>query len=144
MPTRERKEKLQRAGLGRRKVKFNASLSAVELKEKLEEVFPRLVYGRGFELLRRGSSGNGLILIHQPGGGYTVKYLRESAGLGQALMFVRPLQANLDVSAEESSVDFHSEVSEFQCILSVDHFNDDRVRKTKTSDRKILIKPLSL
>ena len=112
-PSRERKEQLQRACLGRSKVKFNANSSAIELEEKLEEVFPRLVNGRGFELLRRGSSGNCLIVIHKPGSGYTVKYLRESASLGQALLYVRPLQTNLDASPEESSVDFHSEVRNF-------------------------------
>ena len=84
-PTRERKDILQRAGLGRSKIKFDAN--AIDFKEKLEEVFPKLILGRGFELLRRGPSGNGLVLIRQPASGYSVKYLRESSGIGQALLY---------------------------------------------------------
>ena len=60
---RARKETLQRAGLGRSKVQFDANANTVSFKQKLEEVFPKL-YG-GFELLRRGTSGNGLVVIRQ-------------------------------------------------------------------------------
>ena len=52
-PMRERKVTLQHAGLGRAKIKFDANANAVEFKEKLEEAFPKLKEGLGFELLRR-------------------------------------------------------------------------------------------
>ena len=110
-PTRERKDILQRAGLGRSKIKFDANTNAIDFKEKLEEVFPKLILGRGFELLRRGPSGNGLVLIRQPASGYSVKYLRESSGIGQALLYIRPLQMNLDMSPEDlDDTEFDSEV----------------------------------
>ena len=110
-PTRERKDILQRAGLGRSKIKFDANANAIDFKEKLEEVFPKLILGRGFELLRRGPSGNGLVLIRQPASGYSVKYLRESSGIGQALLYIRPLQMNLDMSPEDlDDTEFDSEV----------------------------------
>ena len=63
-PTRARKETLQCAGLDRSKIQFDANANAVSFKQKLEDVFPKL-YG-GFELLRRGASGNGLVVIRQP------------------------------------------------------------------------------
>ena len=74
-PTRVRKEALQRAGLGRSKIQFDANANAISFKEKLEEVFPKL-YG-GFELLRRGASGNGLVVIRPPASGYSAKYLQD-------------------------------------------------------------------
>ncbi len=110
-PTRVRKENLQRAGLGRRKIKFDANSTAVQFKEKLEEIFPKLITGGGFDLLRRGPSGNELVTIRQPPSGYTVKYLRETTGLGQALLYIRPLQLNLDISPQDANdTDYDSEV----------------------------------
>ena len=84
-PTRERKKTLQLAGLGS-KIKFDANSNAIEFKKKLEEVFPKLILGGGFELLRRSSSGS-LVVLRQPACGYSVKYLRESSGFGQALIY---------------------------------------------------------
>ena len=102
-PSRERKITLQLAGLGRIKIKFDANANAVEFKNKLEETFPKLICGGGFELLRRGPSGNGLVLVRQPPIGYTVKYLRDVCGIGQALLYIRPLQMDLDTSSEETT-----------------------------------------
>lgn len=113
-PTRERKVTLQLAGLGRIKIKFDANANAVEFKNKLEEVFPKLMYGGGFELLRRASSGSGLVLIRQPASGYSVKYFRDVSGIGQALLYIRPLQINLDTSTEETdTTELDSEVKAF-------------------------------
>ena len=107
--TRARKETLQRAGLGRSKVQFDANANAVSFKQKLEEVFPKH-YG-GFELLRRGASGNGLVVIRPPARGYSAKFLRDSSGLGQAMLYIRPLQMNIDISNEDTDdADFDLEV----------------------------------
>ena len=114
VPTHERKTTLQLAGLGRIKIKFDASANAVEFKSKLEEVFPKLMCAGGFELLRRASSGNGLVLIRQPASGYSVKYLRDVYSIGQALLYIRPLQMNLDTSADETdTTELDSEVKAF-------------------------------
>ena len=130
VPTRERKTTLQLAGLGRIKIKFDASANAVEFKSKLEQVFPKLVCAGGFELLRRASSGNGLVLIRQPASGYSVKYLRDVYSIGQALLYIRPLQMNLDTSADETDItELDSEVKVFdfsnlylENFLKVTHF----------------------
>ena len=65
------------------------------MKRKLEEIFPKLKNGGGFEILRRGTSPSELSLIQPPRSGYSVSFLRDAAGLGQAIAFIRPLQANL-------------------------------------------------
>jgi hypothetical protein len=46
-------------------------------------------------------SNNYLILIPVPSLGYSVPYLRDHSGLGQALAYIRPLQARLDLSPAE-------------------------------------------
>lgn len=69
-------------------------------------------------------SNNYLILIPVPSFGYSVPYLRDHSGLGQALAYIRQLQACLDLSpAEVDQVNKkHAEVailrsSSFQVIL---------------------------
>ena len=94
-PSKVVKEELQLAGLGRRKICFHWNADAVEVKRKLEEIFPKLKNGGGFEILRRGTSPSELSLIQPPRSGYSVSFLRIAAGLGQEIAFIRPLQANL-------------------------------------------------
>jgi hypothetical protein len=102
-PSRERKITLQLAGLGRIKIKFDVNANPVELKKKLEETFPKLICGGGFEPLRHGSSGNGFVLVPLPPSGYTVKYLQDVCGIAQALLYIHPLQMDLDTSPEETT-----------------------------------------
>ena len=84
VPSKEMKWKLQVAGLGKKKVCFYFKANATEVKTKLEEVYPKLASGGGFEILRRGMS-NELVLIEPPPSGYSVGFLRDIAGLGQAI-----------------------------------------------------------
>ena len=81
----------------------------------LEESYPKLKEGGGFEILRRGPNPSELTLIPPPPSGYTVKFLRDSAGLGQAIAFVRPLQCNLNWEAIKPVSD-HSQVGNQRII----------------------------
>ena len=107
-PSRKEKLELQFAGLGRKKIVFGSKDSALQVKTKLEEEFPKLKNGGGFEILRSSfSPGKSLVLLRPPASvGYSVKFLRDESGLGQALAYIRPLQRSLDVSlhAEEVSL----------------------------------------
>ena len=71
VPSKDMKWKLQAAGLGKKKICFPSKANATELKHKLEEVYPKLASGGGFEILRRGMS-NELELIDPPPSGYSV------------------------------------------------------------------------
>ena len=55
-PSRSEKLELQLCGLGRKKIVFGAKDNAVKVKEKLEQAYPKLVTGGGFEILRSGAS----------------------------------------------------------------------------------------
>ena len=76
------------AGLGRKKLTFGNRHDAPTFKRKMEDAYPKLKEGSGFELLRPGE----LLLIKPPPSSYTVPFLRDGAGLGQALIYIRPIQ----------------------------------------------------
>lgn len=99
-PSRAEKFDLQEAGLGRKKICFHSKAKFPELCKKLEEEYPKLSQGGGFEIMRTGHQGSNTILttITPPASGYSVHFLRDSSGLGQALAYIRPLQRDLDRS----------------------------------------------
>lgn len=63
----------------------------------MEAAYPKLKAGGGFEILRSGI-GSSLAFVSPPATGYSVPYLRDQAGRGQALAYIRPLQVELDIS----------------------------------------------
>ena len=89
-PTRAAKFALQQAGLGRRKICFHNKAKFAEFRQKLEEAFPKLCEGGGFEIMRTGHQGSNssLTTITPPASGYSVPFLRDSSGLGQALAYI--------------------------------------------------------
>ena len=99
-PSRAEKFDLQQAGLGRKKICFHPKAKFAELRKKLEEEYPKLSQGGGFELMRTGHQGSNTTLttIIPPASGYSVPFLRDSSGLGQALAYIRLLQRDLDKS----------------------------------------------
>ncbi|XP_046856120.1 uncharacterized protein LOC124449223 [Xenia sp. Carnegie-2017] len=75
----------------------------------MEEIYPRLVSGGGLEILRTGLSLKDLYLITPPPNiGYSVHFLRDSSGLGQAIAYIRPVQADLDSSSLETKDHAHA------------------------------------
>ena len=93
--SRSFKIQLQQAGQGRQKICFNSKANATEVKTKLEESYPKLIAGGGFEILRRGLSSSELSIIPPPNSGYTVHFLRDCAGLGQRIANIRPVQSTI-------------------------------------------------
>ena len=74
VPCRSFKIQLQLPGLGRKKNCFNSKVNTTEVKTKLEESYPKLIAGGGFEILRRGLSSSELSIIPPPNSGYTVHF----------------------------------------------------------------------
>ena len=85
------------AGLGEKKITFRKGADSAEVLTELEEAFPRLKDGGGFELLRSGQRVKDLVLIPSPPGGYSVSFLK-NCGLGQSTIYVRPIQRDLDTT----------------------------------------------
>ena len=115
VPSRLQKLELQSAGLGRKKIVFGFKDGALKLKNTLESSYPKLKSSGGFEILRSGSN-NDLILIPVPASGYSVPYLRDSSGLGQALAYIRPVQVSLDLSPVEVD-EVNYIIKNLQCIV---------------------------
>ena len=72
------------------------------LTNKLLEVFPKLTEGGGFELLKIAGSTRTrtLALLPCPNTGYTTAYLKDpSTMVGQALVYIRPLQRDLTLES---------------------------------------------
>ena len=105
-PNRNEKEVLQDAGLGRKKLCFDKKGDALHVKQSLEAAYPKLLHGGGFEILRSGSGpSQPLKLVLAPSSGYSVSYLRDFSGLGQALAYLRPIQRSLDTSPTSQAAD---------------------------------------
>ena len=67
-----------------------------QVKAKLEQTYPKLATGGGFELLRSSVSPRDLDVIVPPNCGYCVPFLRDSSGLGQAIAYIILIQKDLD------------------------------------------------
>ncbi|VDH91975.1 Hypothetical predicted protein [Mytilus galloprovincialis] len=96
-PTGEEKVVLKRAGLGNKKIQFCLDGSEELFTKKLfsEEGFNKLRDCGGFELLRCQSNCRLIEIISSK---YTPESLRSIIG-GQSKIYIRPIQANLSMSA---------------------------------------------
>lgn len=102
-PTRQEKLLFQSAALGRKKLVFGSKDRAKKVQERLEITFPKLTEGGGFEILRSGVTPRELVLVRPPPQiGYSVPFLRDSSGLGQALAYIRPVQKRLDMTPADT------------------------------------------
>ena len=100
-PSREEKDILRVAGLGEKKIVLNKESNASDVMVELLNVFPKLAQGGGFEFLRSGNRLRDLLLIMPPPVGYSVPFLK-SCGIGQSIIYIRPIQANLDLDPVKS------------------------------------------
>lgn len=105
-PNRDESEMLQTAGLGKLKIVFpDKNGSHDDVASFLESKFPKLRDGGGFEVLRAAGGGGGQRSLHlvPPGReGYTVPHLKER--FGQAVLYIRPLQKDLNEEPAELEV----------------------------------------
>ncbi|KAK6186846.1 hypothetical protein SNE40_006114 [Patella caerulea] len=101
VPLKEGKISLLDAGLGEKRIVMNKTSCPQQLRDPLFEAFPKLEKGGGFELLRT-SSRICLELIKPPKQGYNSEYLADSCALGQSVIYIRPVQKDLDMESLHS------------------------------------------
>ena len=108
VPSFNRLNDLQLAGLGKKKVTFESKKTDhIGVRNKLELVFPKLKsQGGAFELLKaaRGGKSCPLTVIPLSSKGYTIEYIKEFSGSG-TLIYVRPMQSNLSMAPIPLDVD---------------------------------------
>ena len=89
-----------------------------EIKYEILEKFPKLKDAGGYELLRVGGRSRLLEVIPIPPGGYTIDYLKDV--VQQAKVYIRPIQANLEVETELShNVCVHNYLLIMSCFFFV-------------------------
>lgn len=105
-PDKEEQYKLFNAGLGKKKLVCpNKNAGHTEFCQFLEEKFPKLKAGGGFEVLRSSGGGGGqrpLIVVPPGPDGYSIPYLKEY--FSQAVVYIRPIQIDLDVTEQQAMV----------------------------------------
>ncbi|XP_060759750.1 uncharacterized protein LOC132870181 [Neoarius graeffei] len=98
------KADLLAAGLGEQRVTFSGNPSdPMVITNKLMEVYPKLQEGGGFELLKitGPTRSRSLALLPCPSTGYTLAFLKDpSTMIGQATLYIRPLQQDLPLDCE--------------------------------------------
>ena len=83
--------------MGEKKITFRKNADSAEVLSELEEAYPRLKDGSGFDLLRSGHRMKELVLTPSPPGGYSVNFLK-NCGLGQSTVYIQPIQKDLDTT----------------------------------------------
>ncbi|KAK3581809.1 hypothetical protein CHS0354_028816 [Potamilus streckersoni] len=117
VPTRDERKRLYDAGLGDKKINFCKDSDPAYFRTKLEESFPKLKSGGGFELLRSGISSRVFLeRIRMPHGGYTSAYLADESNLGQAVCYIRPIQRDLDLSAITDCQEVQVDAQKEECL----------------------------
>ena len=111
IPDKVLKKRLNEAGLGERKVTFPKNADPKCLRDSLLKTFPKLEFAGGFDLMR-STSRVCLEVIHPPNCGYTTQFLSEESCIGQAIIYIRPLQKELDMTPRVTV----SEVRKSLCI----------------------------
>ncbi|CAL9707492.1 unnamed protein product [Knipowitschia caucasica] len=118
VPNTTLKADLLASGLGEQKITITGNdTDPMVLTNKLMEVFPKLQDGGGFELLKISGStrSRNLALLPCPSSGYTLAYLKDpSTMIGQATIYIRPLQQDLPIDCEEGS--HHASGPDIPCL----------------------------
>ncbi|KAL0969695.1 hypothetical protein UPYG_G00231000 [Umbra pygmaea] len=89
------------AGLGKRTVPLSSDITHVELSSLLQTTFPKMVHLQDRWLLFKAAGGNGrrrLIVIAMEAEGYTGSILRSASGGGKIMLYIVPLQDELELT----------------------------------------------
>lgn len=93
---------MHKAGAGERRITFVKDNHLETFRVKLEEVYPGLKDCGGFELLRSSvGSRVALELVKMPQNGFSTNFLANDSALGQALLYIRPIQKDIDTGQLE-------------------------------------------
>ena len=99
MPGRQDKEELKAAGLGEDRIHIGLRASAEQLHQKCLVVYPKLENAGGYELLRCLPNSRSLTRLQPSSCGHTPESLKKD--VGQARIYIRPLQRDLDTTASQ-------------------------------------------
>ena len=94
---------LTQAGLGKKKIKFHKDDDHSATTSKLIKAYPRLEDVGGYELFRATDGGSKRPLKKIDIEWLNVKNLRKKKPSGGGIIYIRPLQTNLDMGPRKST-----------------------------------------
>ena len=97
-PSVKEREKITAAGLGKKKVVFKDTFTHDDVVKELIRHYPRLSSAGGFTLMRAPGGGHSAQLETIALNWYNVKDLRSKEISGNGIIYIRPLQIDLDLS----------------------------------------------
>ena len=97
-PNQREKLRLSDTGLGRKDIALRNGGDVNHVKEKLEQYFPKLKEGGGFDILVSQGRLEPYKTIVPPMSGYSVPFLKDLPSLGGALAYIRPIQSDFSLS----------------------------------------------
>ncbi|KAL0973593.1 hypothetical protein UPYG_G00206740 [Umbra pygmaea] len=100
-PSTTEELQLMQAGLGKRTLSINEDITHAELSSLLEKTYPKMVNVQGGWLLYKARGGNGrrrLTAVPLESEGYTGSVIRSASVGGRNILFIVPLQEQLDLT----------------------------------------------
>ncbi|KAJ8364818.1 hypothetical protein SKAU_G00136490 [Synaphobranchus kaupii] len=101
IPTTQEELELLQAGLGKRTLSITKDLSHEELSILLESTYPKMASLKGGWLLYKAAGGHGrrrMIAVALESEGYTGSVLRSASPGGKFMLYIAPLQEEIDLS----------------------------------------------
>ncbi|XP_006813139.2 uncharacterized protein LOC102800801, partial [Saccoglossus kowalevskii] len=95
-PSPKQRSDLSKIGLGERKIRIPIGSTSAQVHEQLLDEFPKLSEGGGYEICRAFHGSRRMVPISCPSEGYSQPFLKAEAG--QAKLYIRPLQNNLETT----------------------------------------------
>jgi hypothetical protein len=122
VPSHSEKVCLQKAGLGLKKISFDASGSESDVHETLLKEFPKLSSSGGFELMYCAANKRELKRLDVK---WDVSHLKTVLG-GQSRIYVRPIQNSLSLVNDNDDDSTHT--LEYPCQTCASFFSVDKLR----------------
>ena len=109
------------AGLGKKKIEFSSSDKHDDVVKRITDVYPRLAKCDGFTLHKSRDGGTKRPLQKINTRWYDVIQLRKKYNSGKGVIYVKPLQENLNlnVATDEEVSLFYSFFSKYKVILRI-------------------------
>ncbi|KAJ7986674.1 hypothetical protein DPEC_G00342330 [Dallia pectoralis] len=115
-PTLAEEFELTQAGLGKRNLTMSKDMTHAEFFRQLQDVYPKMDGLTGGWLLKKATGGHGkrkLVIVPPDSEGYTGSLIRSASTSGKNLLYVVPLQQELDLTP------LPADASEFQSMPKV-------------------------
>ena len=126
VPNNDEKQQLLVAGLGEKKVTLQADSTSSDVVAALNETYPKLAGGGGYEFMYTKASSRQLSVIDEGENWYTIEFLKQFVGQGR--VYIHPIQCDLDLKAMLKAK-YHGKIIEEICNHCMNIFPMNKLRE---------------